>query len=872
MADVNLKSLLNRLTKPLKSALESAAGMSVSRGNPEVTVEHLFATLLDQPTGDVALILANSDIDPARVRTALTRELDRQRTGAGGRPVFSPLLINLLSSAWLVASLELGHADIRSGVALIALIGDPDRFAAGSWAELLSGIPRAELLGKLDSVVARSSEQTSFLGAGGAPAAGGGAPGAQGGDSLIAKFCTDFTAKAKEGKLDPVFGRDVEIRQMVDILARRRKNNPICVGEPGVGKTAVVEGLALMIVEGFVPDVLKDVRVVGLDLSLLQAGASVKGEFENRLKGVIDEVKGSPKPVILFIDEAHTLIGAGGAAGMGDAANLLKPALARGELRTIAATTWAEYKKYFERDAALARRFQLVKLDEPGVATTHTMLRGLRSVYEKAHGVVIRDDALFAAAEMGARYINGRQHPDKGIDLVDTAAARVKVALASKPGELQDCERRIQEAERALESLARDRETGGSADPETVAELDKRLAIDRPEQVRLTEQWKAEKTAADAALAARAALIKAPGDVAAKATFDAAMAALKTVQNGKALMHVEVSTEVIARVIADWTGVPVGNMVKDEASRLLTLEDDLKKRVKGQDHVMTAVATGIRASKSGLKDPRQPMGIFLFVGPSGVGKTETATAVADLLFGGERFMTTVNMSEYQEKHTISRLVGSPPGYVGFGEGGVLTEAVRQRPYSVVLLDEVEKADLEVMNLFYQVFDKGTLSDGEGREIDFRNTTIVLTSNLATDLIMQACDDEEMPTSEALAAAIRPQLSKHFKPALLARMTIVPFFPLKAAILQDIAKLKFGRMASRLRDAQKVELVAGEGVIEAVAARCTEAESGARNVDHILAGNLMPLISTELLSRMGVGEKVSKLTVTLAGDGFAVAAE
>ena len=866
MADVNLKSLLARLNKPLRGALEAAAGMCVSRGNPEVAVEHLMLSLLDLPSGDLAVLFKHYGVEEARVRGALTRELDRLRTGAGGRPVFSPLLVDLLSRGWLVASLELGHGDIRSGSVLIALLGDVDRFTAGSWSELLTAVPRAELLSKLDSLVIGSTEPTAFLGASAPGIAGQSAPA---GDSMLAKFCTDFTAKAREGKLDPVFGRDPEIRQMVDILARRRKNNPICVGEPGVGKTAVVEGLALMIVEGFVPDVLKDVRLVGLDLSLLQAGASVKGEFESRLKGVIDEVKASPKPVILFIDEAHTLIGAGGQAGMGDAANLLKPALARGELRTIAATTWAEYKKYFERDAALARRFQLVKLDEPGVSTTHTMLRGLRPVYEKAHGVVIRDDALFAAAEMGARYINGRQHPDKGIDLVDTAAARVKVALASKPAELQDCERRIQEAEKALTSIARDQATGGNADPEIIATLDKRLAVDRPEAVRLTTQWQAEKSAADTAIAARNALEKSPGDEAAKTAFVTAQAKLTEIQAGKPLLHIEVSPTVIARVIADWTGVPVGSMVQDEATRLLTLETDLIRRVRGQDHVMSAVAKGIRAAKSGLKDPRQPMGIFLFVGPSGVGKTETATAIADLLFGGERFMTTVNMSEYQEKHTISRLVGSPPGYVGYGEGGVLTEAVRQRPYSVVLLDEVEKADLEVMNLFYQVFDKGTLSDGEGREIDFRNTTIVLTSNLATDLIMQACDDDELPTAEALAAAIRPQLSKHFKPALLARMTIIPFFPLKAAVLQDIARLKIAKMAARLKEAQKIDLITPDDVIVAVAARCTEAESGARNVDHIIAGNLMPLISTELLSRMGAGQKLSTLTVALSGDGFSV---
>jgi type VI secretion system protein VasG len=849
----NLKTLISRLSPDLKLAMEAAAGACVNRGHYEVAVEHLLAVLLEKEQGDIRLILRAYGVDHGRLARAVQAALDQARSGNPGRPVFSPILIEWLNEGWIIASLELGHADLRSGVLFAALLRKDARLCAGDYSQLWAAIPADEVVRKLDTLVVGSQEPTQLAAA---KAAAGGKPG----ETAIGKFCTDFTAKAKEGKVDPVFGRDQEIRQIVDILARRRKNNPICVGEPGVGKTAVVEGLALRVVEGDVPDVLKGVKIIGLDLGLLQAGASVKGEFENRLKGVLEEVKSSPTPIILFIDEAHTLIGAGGAAGTADAANLLKPALARGEMKTIAATTWAEYKKYFEKDAALARRFQLVKLEEPSVETTHTMLRGLRATYEKAHGVVIRDDALFAAAWMGARYITGRQHPDKGIDLVDTAAARVKVALATKPGELETVERRIQDRERALASLKRDQQAGGACDAEALAEIDAQLAADRALAGELTATWQAEKALADKVIAARAELLAKSDDAARRSAFEAAMAELKAKQGEKPLMHVEVTPEVVARVIGDWTGVPVGSMVKNEAQTLLTFEEELKKRIKGQDHVHEIVGKGIRASKAGLKDPRTPMGIFLFVGPSGVGKTETATAVADLLFGGERFMTVVNMSEYQEKHTISRLVGSPPGYVGYGEGGVLTEAVRQRPYSVVLLDEVEKASLDVLNLFYQVFDKGTLSDGEGREIDFKDTAMFLTSNLATDLIMQACDDPELPKAEDLVAAIRPILSKHFKPALLARMTIVPFFPLKQEALQGIARLKLSKVSARMRSTHKMELVFTDAVVAAIAERCTEPETGARNVDHVITGNLLPRISTEVLARLGAGDLPPKLEV------------
>ncbi len=659
---------------------------------------------------------------------------------------------------------------------------------------------------------------------------------------------------------------------MIDILARRRKNNPICVGEAGVGKTAVVEGLALRIVEGDVPESLRSVEVMGLDLGLLQAGASVKGEFENRLRQVIEEIKGSPKPIILFIDEAHTLIGAGGAAGGGDAANLLKPALARGELRTIAATTWSEYKKYFEKDAALARRFQLVKLDEPDDETAVTMLRGLRERYEKAHGVVIRDDALQAAARLGSRYIAGRQHPDKGVDLMDTSAARVKIALTAKPPELQDLERRVQTLERELGALKRDRAAGGAAAgaEDRPAEIEKEVAAVKGRIAELTPRWQKEKGAVEKVLEIRKK-IEAPPDLKEdraklQKELEAAQAALKEAQGKDPLVFAEVTPEVVARVVSDWTGIPIGKMVQDQAQALLKFEEGLRRRIKGQDHVMEVVGKGIRAAKAGLKNPRTPMGVFLFAGPSGVGKTETALGVADLLFGGERFLTVINMSEFQEKHTVSRLIGSPPGYVGYGEGGVLTEAVRQKPYSVVLLDEVEKADPEVLNLFYQVFDKGMLADGEGREVDFKDTILFLTTNLASDQIVQSTADGTRPAVEDLVGLIRPVLSKHFKPALLARMTVVPFYPIGPDALKEITLLKLDQLAARLKDSHRMALDVDPKVVDAIVERCTEVETGARNVDHILSGALLPRISSEILQQMSVGALPRRILVGLDASG------
>jgi type VI secretion system protein VasG len=880
MVSVEIRSLLSRLNRFCTKMLESAAGVCVSRGHYEVTVEHVLALMLEDATSDLNWILKHFEVDSGRARKALNNITERFRTGSAGRPVFSPLLIDWIQEAWVLASLDHNLAEVRSGILLRALLSNPMRFTSEDYTELFQGIRRDELKTNYAVIVSKSSEGAATFARGPEEKGGaGGAPG--GGDSALKKYGNDYTGRAREGTIDPVFGRDREIRQMIDILGRRRKNNPIVVGEAGVGKTAVVEGLALRVIEGDVPDILKDVEIIGLDMGLLQAGASVKGEFENRLKQVIQEVKASPKPVIMFIDEAHTLIGAGGAAGGGDAANLLKPALARGELRTIAATTWSEYKKYFEKDAALARRFQLVKLDEPGEADVITMLRGLRDKYEDSHKVAIRDDALVAAAQLGSRYIAGRQHPDKGVDLVDTAAARVGITLTSKPDTLQDVERRIQTLEREQSAHKRDKAGGVPGRDPRLAELEQEIAASKTEVKALTERWMKEKTAVDKVLALRRQLeggskpkrgetIKREKEpkkdtAALSKELDAALIELKEIQGKDALMHLEVSAEVIAKVISDWTGIPIGKMVRDEAANVLKIEESLRGRIKGQDHVLDVIGRGIRSAKAGLKDPKQPMGNFLFVGPSGVGKTETALGVADLLFGGERSLTVINMSEFQEKHTVSRLIGSPPGYVGYGEGGVLTEAVRQKPYSAVLLDEVEKADPDVMNLFYQVFDKGMLSDGEGREVDFKDTVIFMTSNLGTDVIMAACQSGN-PDIEALTGSIRPILSKHFKPALLARMTIVPFYPISGDAMKEIVGLKLRAIEKRLRETHKMKLEIDPKVIDMIAERCTEVETGARNIDHILSGSILPKVSSELLRQMSLGPLPERLKIGVGDSG------
>ena len=879
MIGVDMKGLIDKCDSFCQQALNSAAGMTVHREHYEVCFEHFLLACLEEPRCDVALMLAAAGVDTGSLRAAVNRSLEQFRTGNSGRPVFSPTLQDVMEAGWLVSSVDLGGARLRSGGILLAFVRRPNFYAQGDYTRLLRDVEPDAMLRGFGEVRASSvEEQESALPSGpAADAANTDGKNGPAGEGFIARFCEDITAKADAGKLDPVFGRDQEIRQMVDILARRRKNNPILVGEPGVGKTAVMEGLALRITQGDVPETLRGVTLLGLDMGLLEAGASVKGEFERRLKGVLDEIKASPKSIILFIDEAHLLVGAGNAAGGSDAANLMKPALARGEIRTCAATTWKEYKKYFEKDPALARRFQVVKLDEPSPATTALILRGLRAGYEKSHGVLIRDEAIEAAADFGARYISGRFLPDKAIDLLDTACARVKVSLASRPAPLEDAIRRSQAGQRERAALERDRDEGLPVDEQRLAEIRHDIEEADAEAARLEQAWQEERRLAQALLDARGALnalrstsgnaVTAPeaangenATVIADATgpqteeealeaVRAAREALETWQAGKPLINVEVNAETVARVVADWTGIPVGKVAREQAGQMALLGETLARRIKGQDAALAAVTEGIQAGKAGLRGPQQPLGVFLLVGPSGVGKTETGLALADALFGDESSIVTVNMSEFQEKHMTSRLIGSPPGYVGYGEGGLLTEAVRRKPYSVVLLDEAEKAHPDVMQLFYQVFDKGVLTDGEGVEVSFRNTVIMLTSNLGSAITQQLCADGRTPDADTLTTALRPTLSHHFQPALLARMTIVPYVGLTQEALRIIAEQKLTSLARRLHGNNGMTLTWDDALPAALAARCTETETGARNIDAVLAGSILPTLSRRILQRM-----------------------
>jgi type VI secretion system protein VasG len=867
---VEPKALVRRLTPTATRLLEEGVSRAASTRCYEIVVEHLLTVMLEQEQGDSALLLQHHGVDRLKLKAHVDRVLSSLRTGNAARPVFSESLFQWMEDAWVVASVDGGAVRLRSGYLLAMLVLRPGRYTSETYGEL-EGLSKDVVKGSLDEALATSPEAVDVVPA--APAGGerGAAPaGRATGTEALSKYATCFTEKARAGKIDPIFGRHREIRQMIDILARRRKNNPILVGEPGVGKTALVEGLARAIANGDVPESLRKTELYGLDLGLLQAGAGVRGEFENRLKAVIEEVKASPTPIILFIDEAHTLIGAGGAAGGGDAANLLKPALARGELRTVAATTWSEYKKYFEKDAALERRFQPVKVDEPSEADAVTMLRGLAPLYEKAHGVTIRDEAVVAAVALSHRYLSGRQLPDKAVDLLDTATARVKMELATRPDALVALETEVAALEDARARLGRDESEGHATEAGALTELGSKLEGANKRMAELKAAWEAETAAVKRVQEAQKALASAPPKGAERAGLERsvaeARAALTAVRGEQPLVHADVDADAVAQVISSWTGIPAGKMRSDVAERVLNLEAQLTKRIRGQAGAVSSVAEVIRMAHAGIRNPDTPVGVLLFVGPSGVGKTETAIALADALYGGERFMTTINMSEFQEKHTVSRLVGSPPGYVGYGEGGVLTEAVRQRPYSVVLLDECEKADLEVMNLFYQVFDKGILNDGEGRSIDFRNTVLVLTSNLASDRVVDLFADGAQPSPADVVSAIRPVLSQHFKPALLARMTIVPYGPIGPDVMKEIVTLKLGALARRLDAAHGIEATFAPELVAALAARCTESETGARNVDQTLRNSLMPELARELLTRMAAGNLPSKLDVKLGDQG------
>ena len=866
---VDPKSIIKRLTRPCTAALEAGVVQCVTARHYEVTLEHVMLALLDNADSDLAFLVMHYDLDPARLRQALQRSLEDLRSGNAGKPTFSPTMLEWMQDAWTIGSVEYGFQKIRSGVLFARLVQQPTKYSMSNIGAYLEAIPKDDLKTNLPKILSGSKEDGESQVAGTPGAAGGKLPAgvaSANADSPLAKFCVDYTGRARAGQIDPIFGREREIRQIIDILARRRKNNPIIVGDSGVGKTALVEGLALLIVNNEVPPLLQGVEIMGLDLGLLQAGAGVKGEFENRMKGVINAVKESPKPIILFIDEAHTIIGAGGPQGGGDAANLLKPALARGELRTIAATTWSEYKKYFEKDAALERRFQPVKVDEPSEAVAVIMLRGLRPKFEEAHNVIITDEAVTAAVRLSARYISGRQLPDKAVDLLDTCSARVKVALQQKPAAVEDAEVLIKNVTHELEALARDKGAGIKVDEEHILELDTTLAKAKEDLVTVAAAYAKETEGTQLVIEARKKMGAAKTDEerdAARKEVVAALDALNSSQSEVPLIRPDVDEAMVAQVVAAWTGIPVGKMVQDDVKALLDMETLLTRRIKGQDYGIHTIAKELRSARAGLKPLNTPQGVFILVGPSGVGKTETALGIADLMFGGERMMTVINMSEFQEKHTVSRLIGSPPGYVGYGEGGMLTEAVRQRPYTVVLLDEVEKADPDVLNLFYQVFDKGMLSDGEGRLVDFKNTVIILTSNLATDkitnLTLAARDEDPKKKLDSdpvfmkeVVDAMKPTLVAHFKPALLARMTMIPYLPISPDALGSITRLKMDALVDRLRKSQRVEATYTDELVTMIAARCTEVDTGARNIDHILRASLLPQLSVAILEKIAEG--------------------
>ena len=876
---LNLKSLIGKVDDATRSALEAAAGLCVSRTHYDVEIEHYLLKAIDSSDNDIALILRQYGVDRSRLTNELQRSLDKLKSGNARSPAFSPLLVKMLTEAWTVATIEYDVDQIRTGFTLLALLSNDElQRLVRDVSKELQLIP-AEGLRTDFFAITEKSREASVGGAVGGPREEGGAPRPAGSGKTphLNQYTVNMTANAKAGKIDPVLGRDMEIRQVVDILMRRRQNNPILTGEAGVGKTAVVEGFALRLASGDVPPPLRNVQLHSLDLALLQAGAGVKGEFENRLKGLIEEVKASPHPIILFIDEAHTMIGAGGQAGQNDAANLLKPALARGELRTIAATTWSEYKKYFEKDAALARRFQVVKVEEPTELQCDTMMRGIVPALEKHHDLRILHEAVTATVRLSHRYLAGRQLPDKAVSVLDTACARLALGQNTIPPAVEDATRRIDDLKVQKQIL--ERETAvGEEHAERLGVIEEQLVAEEARLAALKSQWEKEIELVRRIRAIREALesgaetVKAEGDgaVAEKPSLEALRALeeqLTTVQGENPLIHVCVDERIVGEVISAWTGIPLGKMVKDEVATVLDLDGHLRKRVIGQDHALAAIAQRIITSRARLDDPGKPVGVFMLVGPSGVGKTETALALADLLYGGERNLIAINMSEFQEAHTVSTLKGSPPGYVGYGEGGVLTEAVRRRPYSVVLLDEVEKAHPDVLELFYQVFDKGNLEDGEGRSIDFKNCVIILTTNAATDTLSKlTADKETMPDSEGLALAIKPELNKIFKPAFLGRMLIVPYFPVRDEALKQIILLKLGKIQRRLLENHKIVMACDDAVIEEVAKRCTEVESGARNVDNILSNTMLPEIARELLVRMAEETPSDHVQVGVGTDG------
>ncbi|PSN07968.1 type VI secretion system ATPase TssH [Siccibacter turicensis] len=863
MIRIDLPVLVERLNPVCRHMLEEAAALCVNHQGAEIRIEHLLLKAIDTPLSDVRLILNRAGVDLDEARTLLQPN-EHDKTLNPGYPSFSPLLVEWLQDSWLLASAQMRHAQLRSGVMLLVLLMTPHRYLATPVTRLLAKINRDLLTQQFDEWVKTSAETEVVKGDSGesAPVATD--------SSLLGRFTQNITEQARQNALDPVLCRDDEIDLTIDILSRRRKNNPIIVGEAGVGKSALIEGLALRIVNGQVPEKLQGVELLSLDLGAMQAGAAVKGEFEKRFKGVMQEVKDAPRPVILFIDEAHTLIGAGNQAGGLDVSNLIKPALARGELRTIAATTWSEYKKYVEKDAALSRRFQQVKVGEPSVDQATVILRGLRTIYEKAHGVLIDEAALQAASTLSARYISGRQLPDKAIDVLDTACARVAINLTTPPRAVTHLQTQIQQRELEIAQLERQRRIGLGDHEERLVTLADEQARDRSQLGEYQSAWQTQQSLVGKIVALRADLLSdeppaEPAQVAAE--LKALEAELAGFEKSAVRLSAHVDAAQIAAVIAEWTGVPVNRISQSELDVVTRLPHYLGDSIKGQDLAIAHLHKHMLTARADLRRAGRPLGAFLLVGPSGVGKTETVVQIADLLFGGRNYLTTINMSEYQEKHTVSRLIGSPPGYVGFGEGGILTEAIRQKPYSVVLLDEVEKAHPDVLNLFYQAFDKGELADGEGRIIDCKNVVFFLTSNLGFQTIVEYADRQD-----GLLDALYPELTTFFKPALLARMEVIPYLPLGHDTLKAIVQGKLARLVTLLQTRFGATVEIDDAVPEEILRRANRSENGARMLESIIDGALLPPVSLQLLQRMAAGEPVSRITFTLNEGEFACGLE
>jgi len=893
MAEISRIALFGKLNSLCYKAIESATVFCKLRGNPYVELEHWLQQLLQVQDSDMLRIARHFELDMSRLAADMTAALDRLPRGSSSISDLSQHIENAVERGWVYGTLMYSESQVRSGHLVVGMLKTPSlRNAMVNISRQFEHIKVDMLAEDFAKIVGGSPEDNLRATDGSSAAAPGEASGAMapaqlGKQEALKRFAVDLTERARKGQIDPVTGRDEEIRQIVDILMRRRQNNPILTGEAGVGKTAVVEGFAVRIAKGDVPPALKEVSLYTLDIGLLQAGASMKGEFENRLRQVIDEVQASPKPIILFIDEAHTLIGAGGAAGTGDAANLLKPALARGTLRTVAATTWAEYKKYFEKDPALTRRFQVVQVQEPSEEKAILMVRGVASTLEKHHRVQLLDEALEAAVRLSHRYIPARQLPDKAVSLLDTTCARVAISQHATPAEVEDCRRRIEALETELEIIGREEEIGIDV-AARLAEATQKVDAERARFIVLEARWNDEKKLVDEILDLRAKLREGAkavdADSAQAAEADQSRTALlellrtselklAELQGETPLIMPSVDAQAVSSVIADWTGIPVGRMVKNEVEAVLKLADTLSQRVIGQRHGLDMIARRIQTSRAKLDNPNKPIGVFMLCGPSGVGKTETGLALAEALYGGEQNVITINMSEFQEGHSVSTLKGSPPGYVGYGEGGILTEAVRRKPYSVVLLDEVEKAHPDVHEIFFQVFDKGWMEDAEGRYIDFKNTLILLTSNVGTEMVMNLCKDPElMPDPAAIAKTLRDPLLKVFPAALLGRLVVIPYYPLSDDMLANIIRLQLGRIQKRIAEQHKIPFVFDDAVVKLIASRCNELESGARVVDAILTNTMLPRISEEFLTRIMQGQPVSRVEVTVRNGEFDYAFE